>query len=298
MNSPIAVTETTAQLDPVKLRPSSTSDPVHPVPQPIAQHCSSWIVCLLNSPRPGPAGLVNDLLRDAQGRVNPLRTTFKTDTTGLGAGPKLRPRVTHFPSHVPSQAQNSADGKSDAIRVHESLEHRNGKRRGELRGWTRDRGIVKSANQGNGAPRGVQGDHGARQSRKRGRISSEGTGHDPRRGDSCSSLANGDEKRRGSVDDGERGCRGGHGHEKGSTLGRGKGSGGIWDSDSEQVLHRLGEKRSVDRENRAIGAGSGMFMSRAERVARDKWKHRSDRRWRMELLSDIPDEFQALFHSE
>ncbi|CAN0191124.1 unnamed protein product [Ectocarpus sp. 6 AP-2014] len=57
-----------------------------------------------------------------QGRVNPLQTTFKRDTTGLGAGGKLRPRVTHFPSHVPSQALNAPDGKSDAVRAHERLD--------------------------------------------------------------------------------------------------------------------------------------------------------------------------------
>ncbi|CAN0492596.1 unnamed protein product, partial [Hapterophycus canaliculatus] len=64
-----------------------------------------------------------------QGRVNPLQTTFKRDTTGLGAGEKLRPRVTHFPSHVPSQALNAPDGKSEAVRAHESLDRRRGRRR-------------------------------------------------------------------------------------------------------------------------------------------------------------------------
>lgn len=73
-----------------------------------------------------------------QGRVNPLQTTYKRDTTGLGAGGKkgrLRARVTHFPSHVPSQALNSSDGKSDAIRAHESLDnnHHNARRRDHRR---------------------------------------------------------------------------------------------------------------------------------------------------------------------
>ena len=63
-----------------------------------------------------------------QGRVNPLQTTFKRGTTGLGAGEKLRPRVTHFPSHVHSQALNAPDGKSDAVRAHESLDRRRGRR--------------------------------------------------------------------------------------------------------------------------------------------------------------------------
>lgn len=227
----------------------------------------------------------------------PLRTTFKTDTTGLGAGPKLRPRVTHFPSHVPSQARNSVDGKSNAIRAHESLERRDGKRRGELRGWARDRGVVGHADQGNSAPGGVLGDHGPRHSRKRGRISSDGMVHDPRRGRSCSSLASGDDEHRGSVDDGAWGCRGDgvHMNGKGSSLG----SGGVGGSGSERVSNRLGEKRAVDGKKKVVGAGSsGVFMSRAERIVRDKAKHRSDRRWRMELLSDIPDEFQALFSSD
>ncbi|CAM9783102.1 unnamed protein product, partial [Scytosiphon promiscuus] len=76
-----------------------------------------------------------------QGRVNPLQTTFKRDTTGLGAGEKLRPRVTHFPSHVPSQALNARDGKSEAIRAHESLDRRRGRRERHEAGKRRDRGV-------------------------------------------------------------------------------------------------------------------------------------------------------------
>ncbi|CAN0213441.1 unnamed protein product, partial [Discosporangium mesarthrocarpum] len=44
-----------------------------------------------------------------QGCVNPLSTTFKQGRAGLGAE-RLRARVTHFPSHLDSEALNSADG--------------------------------------------------------------------------------------------------------------------------------------------------------------------------------------------
>lgn len=92
-----------------------------------------------------------------QGRVNPLQTTFKRDTTGLGAGTKLRPRVTHFPSHVPSQAANASDGKSDAVRAHDDLDRRGkrGRRFAEGRQGGRARSKNMSGSHGSDVSRGV-----------------------------------------------------------------------------------------------------------------------------------------------
>ena len=43
------------------------------------------------------------------------------------------------------------------------------------------------------------------------------------------------------------------------------------------------------------GAGSGYFMSRKERKAREDADHRKERRTKLELFSDVPEEYAALF---
>jgi G-patch domain len=60
---------------------------------------------------------------DNRGAVDPIRTTFKTDNSGLGVE-KLQPRVTHFASHSTAEAQRASDGKSKAVREQEALSKR------------------------------------------------------------------------------------------------------------------------------------------------------------------------------
>eukprot|EP00953_Heterococcus_sp_UTEX-ZZ885_P017707 9906-Heterococcus_DN1.PRE.3 len=60
---------------------------------------------------------------DSRGAVDPIRTTFKTDNSGLGVE-KLQPRVTHFASHSTAEAQRASDGKSKAVREQEALSKR------------------------------------------------------------------------------------------------------------------------------------------------------------------------------
>jgi G-patch domain len=60
---------------------------------------------------------------DNRGAVDPIRTIFKTDNSGLGVE-KLQPRVTHFASHSTAEAQRASDGKSKAVREQEALSKR------------------------------------------------------------------------------------------------------------------------------------------------------------------------------
>lgn len=187
-----------------------------------------------------------------QGRVNPLQTTFKRGTTGLGAGEKLRPRVTHFPSHVPSQALNAPDGKSDAVRAHESLDCRRRRR-------NTDR------HKGGGG----------------GGASGGGVVSDVARSSSSAAAAAG-----GSSSGSWSGFWGQGTHSGGSSTASGAPSSAVGRSSSSSGGGRGGDTGR---------AGEGGFMSRKEREARIEREKQRERRTRFELLSDVPDEYAALF---
>lgn len=191
-----------------------------------------------------------------QGRVNPLQTTFKRGTTGLGAGEKLRPRVTHFPSHVPSQAINAPDGKSDAVRAHESLDRRRRRRR--------NTGSNSGGSGGSGSGSGVVLDVARSSAAAESSHSSWGGfwGQGTHSGSNSSSRG----APAGGTSNSSREGRSGGGVSRGG--GRGGGNG---------------------RE------GEGSFMTRKEREAQVEREKRKERRARFELLSDVPEEYAALF---
>lgn len=217
-------------------------------------------------PAPAPAQMLvvlRPLCLWQQGRVNPLQTTFKTCSSGLGAGSKLRPRVTHFPSHVPSQALNAPDGKSDAIRAQEKLDRRRGGG-GKIRKNDRRRRYNEG---GSGKRRGnvQQGDATGAIDSSNSRIPSNGVV-----GDATGGVAN--------VGGGFWG-QGTHSTEPSSegtcSMNRGSGSNA-----------------------RRAGAETGRFASRKDSKAREQEEKRKDRRTRFELFSDVPEEFAALFEGD
>ncbi|CAN0393897.1 unnamed protein product [Ectocarpus sp. 12 AP-2014] len=211
-----------------------------------------------------------------QGRVNPLQTTFKRDTTGLGAGGKLRPRVTHFPSHVPSQALNAPDGKSDAVRAQERL----------------DRGTLG----GGGGGRRRRARDGGGCSGNRLDASGELSGVNP---EPSARVGGG-----GATGDswggfwGQGTHSGGGGGSGGSGGGGGGGSGG---GGGGGGCRSTGEGTASSggaglREGRGkSGHETGYFLTRREREAELKRERRKERRTRFELLSDVPEEYAALF---
>lgn len=197
--------------------------------------------------------------RVEQGRVNPLQTTFKTDSSGLGAGGKLRPRVTHFPSHVPSQALNAKDGKSDAVRAHEKLERR--RRRG-----------------GGGGGQ-IQKDD------RRKRFSEGGSGKRRRSAQEEALGSNGSRMPINGVEGDSAGV---------ANVGR-----GFWGQGTHSTEPTSSGSGNTFRGSRpdtsTAGAETGRFLSRKDREAREQEKKRKDRRTRFELFSDVPEEFAALF---
>lgn len=179
-----------------------------------------------------------------QGRVDPLQTTFKRDKKGLGAGEKLRARVTHFPSHVPSQAMNAPDGKSDAIRAQEELDRTNNNRK-----RFSDRG------QGTRAHYGKDG---------RGGLIDKGVGEVSRSGGFW----------------GQGTCVGNMVVPDAST------------SCSENPVK--GGVRLEGGRKSAQGVDTGSFMGKRERRRREEKQKRKEHKIRLELFSDIPEEFSAL----
>ncbi|CAN0025956.1 unnamed protein product, partial [Ectocarpus sp. 4 AP-2014] len=197
-----------------------------------------------------------------QGRVNPLQTTFKRDTTGLGAGGKLRPRVTHFPSHVPSQALNAPDGKSDAVRAQERLD------RGRLGG-------------GGGRHRRARDGGGCSGNRLDASGESSGVNAEP-------SARAGGERAAGDS----WGGFWGQGIHSGSG-GGGSGGGGGCRFTGEGTASSGG---AGPREGRGkSGHETGSFLTRREREAELEQERQKERRTRFELLSDVPEEYAALF---
>lgn len=226
-----------------------------------------------------PPDLNYHLLAQLQGRVNPLQTTFKRDTTGLGAA-KLRPRVTHFPSHVQSQAINSADGKSDAVRAHERLENpRDRHKRHRRRRVSGDRGVNSGSDIG-----GVSSRNGGVQ-----QIS-----NDQRQ---CRVLSAGG--RDGSVNNTGRGGFWGSAnnssHNNSSSSGGSSSNGGYATSNGGNARRRSAEETSTWRRAGEARAASGLFLPRAERKAKETAEKQRDRRTRFDLFSDIPEEFASLF---
>ncbi|CAN0037269.1 unnamed protein product, partial [Ectocarpus sp. 12 AP-2014] len=197
-----------------------------------------------------------------QGRVNPLQTTFKRNTTGLGAGEKLRPRVTHLPSHVPAQALNAPDGKSDAVRAYERLD------RGRLGG-------------GGGRRRRARDGGGCSGNRLDASGELSGVNAEP-----CARAGGG-----GAAGDSWGGFWG-QGTHPGSGSGVSGGGGGCC-STGEGIASSGGAGR---REGRGkSGHETGSFLTRREREAELERERRKERRTRFELLSDVPEEYAALF---
>lgn len=193
-----------------------------------------------------------------QGRVNPLQTTFKRGTTGLGAGEKLRPRVTHFPSHVPSQALNAPDGKSDAVRAHESLDRRRG------------------SSNANG---------------KSGRSGASGVVSGVAR-PFAAAAAESSRSSWGGFWGQETTPPGSNSGSSGAPS-----SGVVRSSDSRKGRGVGGVSRGGGRGGDNGKEGAGSSMSRKEREAHIARETRKERRARFELFSDIPEEYAALFTS-
>lgn len=221
-----------------------------------------------------------------QGRVNPLQTTFKRDTTGLGAGGKLRPRVTHFPSHIPSQALNAPDGKSDAVRAHESLDHRQGRRSNN----SSSRGKRRSHDRGGGSGSG-RGGGGFEASSGSERPSNSGVGATFDVAESAAAAAPG-------SSDVSWGGFWGQGTHPDSGSGRRSGTSTTSRGASSSGRRKGGGGRGVGRGRGTGKDGTRNLMSRKEREAQSEREKRKERRTRFELLSDVPEEYAALFMEE
>lgn len=227
-----------------------------------------------------------------QGRVNPLQTTFKRGTTGLGAGGKLRPRVTHFPPHVASQALNAADGKSDAVRAHESLDRRQGRRHNNGSGSSsrRKRRLHDSGGGGGGGFGGFE------------EYSGGGAIVDVAGAAAATAAA------RGASDDSWGGFWG-QGTHPNSNSSDNVGSSGH-SSGTRSCTSGSSRSSSTSSSGRRKGGGggsgaggtsrdrTGYFMSRKEREGQSEREKRKGRKARFELLSDVPEEYAALFVDE
>ncbi|CAM9722560.1 unnamed protein product [Sphacelaria rigidula] len=246
-----------------------------------------------------------------QGRVNPLQTTFNTYTSGLGAGRKLKPRVTHFPSHVPSQARNLSDGKSDAVRAHERLSAGNGdghcgrcvsdrrvnndQRHKRRRGG---RGVGRSYPDGDGHDMVLGEGQGNRRGRCKAfpQVGENGCCH---RND-CRVVDDGGESGKarsgGSTDGGAGGARGLGAGAVSNDDGRVscRGTGADADGRYSHAAHCAYRKRGVGGAGVGKRTGRGVFLTRVEREAEGERERRKDRRRRFELFSDIPEEYAAL----
>ena len=199
-----------------------------------------------------------------QGRVDPLQTTFKRDTAGLGAGERLRPRVTHFPSHVVSQALNAPDGKSDAVRAQECLDYR---RRGGGR-----RRYAGGVGQGTRACRDESGGRSGVCWVENGVSTKEG---------------------RGGVSASMGGGFWGKGVHPGK-IPAAPASAAVAPTSNRDAPARAGRIRPKGGHVSGRGVDSGAFMSKRERRQRDESKRRKEHKTRLELFSDVPEEFASL----
>lgn len=190
-----------------------------------------------------------------KGRVDPLQTTFKRDKKGLGAGEKLRARVTHFPSHVPSQALNAPDGKSDAIRAQEELDRSSSNRKR----FSDGRGQGTRADFGEGGrgaflnDRPALIDEGVAEGFKSGGFWGQGT---------CAGKV--------VIADGVAGAS------------------GCSENPVKGGVRLEGGRKSGQ------GVDTGSFMGKRERRRREERQKRKEHKIRLELFSDVPEEFAAL----
>lgn len=206
--------------------------------------------------------------------MDPLKTTFKRDTTGLGAGGKLKPRVTHFPSHVPSQARNSSDGKSDAVRAHESVSGGRYAGRRKRQGDTGNKASTNNYNTGSGVDAGIALDDGQGQ---RSYASQVGENQ----------YKNGVRVEARTTLEGDSGGA----NFAGGFWGKARG-GASGDSDASAWSRNANYGRKG---KGVVGSSGGVFLTRGERSAREEAEKRKERRRRFELFSDVPEEYASLF---